>query len=136
MKVFISYARKDEALAGKVAATLEEAGLDAWYDKREIMPGENWADNIAKGLKESDAMVVLLTPHALESDLVSLDIDHALSEKAYKNRLIPVLVGEPEDFSSHKIPWILKRLKMIKLPEHGRNEEQLKQIAQALKEVA
>ena len=136
MKVFISHALKDKALAGKVAAILEEAGLDAWYDEHEIMPGENWADNISKALKESDAMVVLLTPHALESDVVSLGIEHALSEKAYKNRLIPVLVGEPEDFTSNKIPWILKRLKTIKLPEYGRNEEQLKQIAQALKEVA
>jgi hypothetical protein len=136
MKVFISHSSKDEALARKVAATLEEAGLDAWYGEREIMPGDNWAEKIGEGLKESDAMVVLLTPHGLESDLVRLDIDHALSEKAYKNRLIPVLVGEPKDFELDKIPWILKYLKPIKLSAHGRNEEQLKQIAQALKEAA
>jgi hypothetical protein len=41
MKVFISYAHKDEALAAKVVTSLEKAGLDAWYDKREIMPGDN-----------------------------------------------------------------------------------------------
>lgn len=136
MKVFISYSRKDEALAQKVVDSLEEAGLNAWYDKREIMPGDNWAEKIAQGLKESDAMVVLLTPHALESDSVRWDIDYALSEKAFNKRLIPVLVGDSEDFTSHQIPWIFNRLQTIKLPQHGRNDEQLKQIAEALKEVA
>jgi TIR domain len=136
MKVFISYARKDEALAEKVAAALEEAGLDAWYDKREIMPGDNWAEKIAKGLKESDAMVVLLTPNSLESDLVRRDIDFALSENAYNKRLIPVIVGEEAELPAWKIPWIFQHLKTVVLPEHGRNKEQLKQIANALKEVA
>jgi hypothetical protein len=55
MKVFISHSHKDEALATKVVTYLEAAGLDAWYDKREIMPGDNWAEKIAKGLRESDA---------------------------------------------------------------------------------
>lgn len=136
MKVFISYSRKDEALAEKVVASLEEAGLDAWYDKREIVPGENWAESIARGLKESDAMVVLLTPNSLDSDLVRLDIDFALGENAYNNRLIPVFVGEPADLPSVKIPWIFKHLKSVRLSEYGRDNEQLKQIAYALKEVA
>ncbi|MEK6300912.1 MAG: toll/interleukin-1 receptor domain-containing protein [Acidobacteriota bacterium] len=136
MKVFINYSRKDQALADKVVAALEDAGLDAWYDKREIMPGENWARKISKGLKESDAMVVLLTPDALESDFVRANIDFALSESAYDRRLIPVLVGEPGDILARNIPWIFKHLKTMKLSEHGRNEEQLKQIAQVLKEVA
>jgi hypothetical protein len=65
MKVFISYASKDEALASKLVASLEEAGLDAWYKKREILPGDNWAEKISQGLKESNAMVVLLTADAL-----------------------------------------------------------------------
>src|ERR1044072_3894836 len=133
MKVFISYSRKDEALASKVVAILEEAGLDAWYDKREIMPGENWAEKIAQGLKESDAMVVLLTPDAIESGTVLLDINYALMEKAYNKRLIPVIVGEMEEFSKESIPWIFKHLNVINLPERGKNDESLRQIARALK---
>jgi hypothetical protein len=132
MKVFISYSSKDESLAKEVATTLEKAGLSAWYDS-EIMPGQNWAEEIAKRLNESDAMVVLLTPHALESNWMRRDIDYALSRKAFNNRLIPVIVG---DFPQYEVPWIFNHLKTIRLSEHGRNEEQLKQIAQALKEAA
>lgn len=136
MKVFITYSKKDQALADKVVAALEDAGLNAWYDKYEIMPGENWAEKLAKGLRESDAMVVLLTPDALDSDLVRANIDFALSGSAYSQRLIPVLVGEPGELPADKIPWIFKHLKTIKLSQHGRNEDQLKQIAEVLKEVA
>jgi hypothetical protein len=134
MKVFISHSRQDEELAMKVAAALKEAGLDVLNG--EIMPGVNWAEKIAMELNESDAMVVLLTPHALSSDFVRSDINFALSEKKYNKRLIPVFVGELEDYTQVEIPWILKRLKPLKLSDQGKNKENLQQIAQALKEVA
>jgi hypothetical protein len=137
MKVFLSHSgsSKDVALADKVLGSLEEAGLEVWYDRRELHPG-NWADQIGQALSESDAMVVLLTPSALESEVIRRDIDYALGEKRFKRRLIPVLVGNSEDFPRHRIPWILNHLQMIKLPDDDKNEEQLKQIAQVLKAVA
>jgi len=136
MKVFISHSGKDEDLASKVVSSLEEAGLDVWYDMREIMPGDNWAEKIAQGLRESDAMVVLLTANALESDSVNWDIDYALGQKPFKGRLIPVVVGDSKDFPRHRIPWVLNHLQMIKLAENGSNDEELKQIAQVLKDAA
>jgi hypothetical protein len=136
MKVFISYSQKDEALASRVVASLEEAGLDAWYSKREIMPGDNWADKIAQGLRESDAMVVLLTPNALDSESQRWDIDYALSQRPFKRRLIPVLVGDTDDFPSERIPWIFSHLQTIKLSDDAKNEDQLKQLVKVLKDAA
>ena len=136
MKVFISYSSKDEALATKLVASLEAAGLDAWFNKREILPGDNWAEKIAQGLKESNAMVVLLSADALESDAVQSSISYALGEKAFSQRLIPVLVGGSESFPSDRVPWIFKRLKtMITLPR-DKNEEGFKEIVRALKDAA
>jgi len=136
MKVFISYSSKDEALASKLVESLEDAGLDAWYTKREVMPGDNWAEKIAAGLKESNAMVVLVTPDALESDSVQSSISYALGEKAFSKRLIPVIVGDSADFPKDRLPWIFKRLHTVNLAKDGPNEEQFKKIAQALKDAA
>ncbi len=136
MKVFISYSSKDEALASKLVESLEQSGLDAWYCKREVLPGDNWAEKTAQGLKESDAMVVLVTPDALNSDAVQHNVSYALSEKHFSNRLIPVIVGDSEDFATERIPWIFNRLKTVKLSKDGKNEEQFKQIAQVLKDAA
>jgi len=77
MKVFISHSSKDDSLAGEIASYLEQAGLDVWYDNREIMPGDNWADKIAQGLRESDAMVVLVSEGALGSEFMRRNIDFA-----------------------------------------------------------
>lgn len=136
MKVFISYSSKDELLATKLVEALEVAGLDAWYKKREVMPGDNWAEKIASGLKESNAMVVLVTPDALESEAVQSSISYALGEKAFSKRLIPVIVGDSADFPKDRIPWIFKRLHTVNLSKDGENEEQFKEIAQALKDAA
>lgn len=135
MKVFISYSSGDDALAGRIASGLERAGFDVWYDKQKIMPGDNWADKIAQGLRESDAMVVLLSEGALRSEFIRRDIDFALSQKAFRRRVVPVFVG---DLRNHQddIPWIFDHLKSINLKEQGKNEDELKQLAQVLKDAA
>lgn len=136
MKVFISHAQTDEALVKKVAATLQGAGLEVWDAAREIMPGDNWADKVANALRESDAMVVLLTPGAMRSSWVRHELEYALGEKRYSQRVIPVVAGDPEAILKEDIPWILRHLRMIKLAEHDKEEEGIKQIAEALLEVA
>ena len=67
MKVFISHSDHDEALASKIVSSLEDAGLEVWYDRREVLPGDNWAERIVRALREANAMVVLVTPSAFES---------------------------------------------------------------------
>jgi hypothetical protein len=136
VKVFISHDARDAPLAQKVATVLREAGFKDVWDDRSILPGDNWAEKISEALKESEAMVVLLTPESLESSIVNWEIGFALGKESYDKRLIPVIVGSPEKLPEHRIPWILRRLKMINLPEQGKDSESLKQIASALKEVA
>ena len=135
MKVFISHAHTDEPLVKKIAAFLEEAGLEVWDANREILPGDNWADKVAQALQESEAMVVLLTPDALRSSWVRREIEYALGEPGYRKRLIPVFVGDQTELPKEEVPWILRHLQMIKLAEYPK-EEGMKQIAQALLEVA
>jgi hypothetical protein len=136
MQVFISHAHKDAPLARQVANILRESGLDVWDEEYEIMPGENWAEKISQALKESEAMVVLLTPEALESSNVLWEIGYALGKESYEKRLIPVIVGNPDRLPEEKMPWILRHLKTVNLPEQGKDEEGIRQIASALKEVA
>ena len=132
MKVFISHAYTDDPFVRKVAAGLEKVGLEVWDATREILPGDNWADKVARALEESEAMVVLLTPDALRSNWVSWEIQYALGEQRYRNRLISVIVGDPEELPEEDIPWILRRLQMIDISEYDEEEEGINQIAQTL----
>jgi hypothetical protein len=132
MQVFISHAATDESVAKKIATVLERENFKVWYDQR-ILPGQNWADEIGKALRTSRAMVVLLTPAALNSERVIREIQYALGDETYSHRLIPVIVGSPEKLPKKDIPWILQSLQMVTLPERGGSDEEIKRIAEVLK---
>jgi hypothetical protein len=135
MKVFISHSHETKDLARRVGEALRMKGWDVWHDEM-ILPGQNWAEETARELNESEAMVVLLTPHALESTTVRREIDFALTNKSFNKRLIPVLVGIDEAGADDKVPWILRHLNVINLPAFGRQEEGIQRITQALQAVA
>ncbi len=131
MKVYISYAHADEAVAQKLAEALQRAGLEVWYARTGIFPGDNWAEEVAKALRESDAMIVLLSQQAVNSDYLRHDISYALGEQRFRNRLIPVVIGSSEKIPPEKFPAILRRLQLIELAENE-NENGFKKITQAL----
>jgi hypothetical protein len=133
MQVFISHSWKDNALARKLTAILEGAGFKVWDTFRNRWPGDNLAEMTVNALKESQAMVVLLTPESLENPWVHSEIEYALGDINYAWRLIPVFVGDPQKLQKDQIPWILEKLQMIFLPEPENGEEELKQIVEVLR---
>lgn len=135
MKVFISHAQQDDALARKIADALQKDGLDVW-DNRYLMPGDNWAEKVSRALNESNAMVVLVTPEALQSEWVRREVEYALGKKEYNQRLIPVLVGPREYIPQEKIPWILRRLKAVELLSPDEEEESIREIKETLLKAA
>lgn len=128
MKVFISHSSKDELLARELAAELSAIGLEVWDPDEEIEPGDNWALKVGQALEESDLMVVLLTPRAMDSDSLRRNIDHAISTARYKDRLFTVLVG-PTVASPADVPWILLRLPHKQIE---RTSEELRRVAQEI----
>ena len=63
--VFISYSRQDDIVMQRVVAFLQKKGIKVWLDKAEIPPGSPiWEIEIEKAIKETEAVVVLLSPDA------------------------------------------------------------------------
>jgi hypothetical protein len=140
VKVFISHTHSDQGLAHKVAAILEQAGLEVWDATREILPGDNWAQEVSNALQESQAMVVLLTPDSVRSEWarweMRWDIEYALTRKRFRRRLIPVVAGDPSVLDTDDVPWILRRQKMINLTEHENEEDGIREVARTLLQAA
>ena len=140
MKVFISHAHSDEHLAQKVAAILQEAGLEVWDAMSEILPGDNWAQEVSNALQESEAMVILLTPDAVRSEWVRREmrwnIEYALGEVRFRSRLIPVVAGDPDILNAEGVPWILRHQKMVDLTQHENEAEGIREVARTLLQVA
>ena len=106
MGVYLSYAEADEKLAGELAEALRAKGVPISDPARDLPVGENWALQIGLALERADAMIVLLTPNSLEAKHVNQEIDFALTNRHFKNRLFPVLGA----VDAASIPWILREL--------------------------
>lgn len=128
MKVFLSYSRSDRVYAQQLADKLADSDLQVWHPDM-LEPGQNWGDAIGNALRDSQAMVVLLSPEALESPYFKSEIDYALSSPEYEGRLIPVMVRPTAN-----IPWILRKLKVMRATKNPSTTGQ--RIAQALKQSA
>lgn len=131
MKVFISYVNEDRDLARKLSRSLEDAGFEVWLDESHILPGDNWAEKVSQALNDSQAMVVLVSPAAMESKWVRHEIEFALGAKEYSGRLVPVFVGPRNSIPEERLPWILRRLKGIEWTDQA-EEESLREVAEVL----
>jgi hypothetical protein len=109
MRIFLSHARKDDHLARDLGDRLARAGFAVWMSEEQITPGENWAKKLGKALDDSQFMVILLTPKALESDGLRQNIEFALGSKKYADRVFSVFVG-PTLEAGKDVPWILLKL--------------------------
>ncbi len=136
MKVFISHSSADAELAARIARRLERSGIAAW-DISQVLPGDNWGEDLARALRDSDAMVVLLTPNAVHAPNISHEVVYALGNEHYAHRVISVVAGtEDTVFSSDEVPWVLKRLPIVHLRDLNGDERSLDPIVDALKAAA
>jgi hypothetical protein len=87
VRVFVSYSRTDFPFAEAVVAQLRRAGLDPWLDVQRLLPGVNWAQEIDASLDASDAVLLLASPTAIDSDSVRHEWEWA------QRRRIPVYIG-------------------------------------------
>ena len=61
-QVFISYSRRDLDFVEQLAADLQAAGLDVWYDLSELKGGDDWAEEIQAAIDSSDKFIIVISP--------------------------------------------------------------------------
>src|SRR5438270_3201167 len=115
-KVFLSYRSVDHAHVQKVAEELLAAGIDAWWDVWEILPGDNFVAKINEGLDLCNCGVVFLSNESLagawQQEEITILKSLAVDEK---RSLIPVVLDP-----NVKVPPILRvhsRLSADQIPQ-------------------
>lgn len=86
-KVFVSYAKPDQALARDVFRALRPMKVDVWSDDL-LRAGDDWQDVLRSRLRESNYFVFLLTPRTFESPWAMQELGAAW---ALNKRIIPVV---------------------------------------------
>src|SRR5262245_21027067 len=95
MRVFISYSSQDRVAVEKLALALSERGIDCWYDRWQIGPGDNIVASINTGLEQASAGVIIFSRHSRESRWVEAEAAYFTYARIHENKLlIPVLVDQ------------------------------------------
>jgi len=72
--VFISYAREDRDQAERLARALTQEGLEVWWDVESLRSGsESFSQSIDEALKDAERVLVLWSPHSVESKWVDAE---------------------------------------------------------------
>jgi len=66
-RVFLSYAREDQAVADRLARWLRDRGIEPYWFQNEEQRGRRFVGEMERAIAESDLFVVLLSPHFLIS---------------------------------------------------------------------
>jgi HEAT repeat protein len=126
--VFVSYTRSDAPFARALALRIAGAGLTPWLDDV-IDPGLPWRETIDRAIRESFAMIVVMSPDAKASEYVTYEWAFAAGAGL---EIIPLLLRPTRlhprlealhhlDFTgASSLPWqtLLNRLHAIEQKRH------------------
>lgn len=87
--IFISYKHEEKEFADMLIRQLQMAGFTVWVDTDQLRAGENWREAINVAIKESFALVIVITPEARASQYVTYEWAFAQGAGI---KVIPVLL--------------------------------------------
>jgi hypothetical protein len=128
-KVFLSHAGEDkERFVVEFAKRLREKGIDAWFDKWEILPGDSLVDKIfEEGLKDADAIIVVLSENSINKPWVREELNASMIKRISKGtKIIPVVLEECE------IPESLRSTLWERIKDLNNYQENLDRIIAAI----
>ena len=85
-RVFVSYARNDQATARRLSEDLRDRGIDAFVDEQNIAPGSSFVLAVNRALAQSDYFVLLWSRDAAASPWVGEEWAAALVRDVEEQR--------------------------------------------------
>lgn len=80
MKIFVSYAREELEVkfVSRLECRLEKVSMHTWRDVKEIVAGEDWVDKIDIAIKNSSALLLIMSNSGFVSEYVNYEWAFAL----------------------------------------------------------
>ncbi len=124
-KAFVSHATQDHPFVDKFATDLRAHGIDTWFSKWEIKPGDSIRTKIEEGLEGCEYFVIILSRNSIGRPWVQTELDAATIRKlnGKVRKIIPVKIENCgdlpptlaslcwEDFSNQPYEAAFKRVK-------------------------
>ena len=133
-QIFISHAEEDARSCIEIARGLEAIGYSTWYFEAHNLPGVSYIDQILEAIKQARAVVVILSPSALASQQIDIEIVHAHETGKVFVPLLRALTHE--EFRVDRPNWAMIMGATVTLPLPVDNQGQIvPQLAAGLRQL-
>jgi len=115
MRIFLSYASEDRAVADAVRLALQGGGHDVFFDREDLPPGGEFHTRIRRGIEESDLVIFLVSSKTLDAGSYTLT-EISIAEKTWPKadgRILPVLI---ERVTTQDLPAYLRSVTFLETP--------------------
>jgi hypothetical protein len=110
VKVFISHATVDRRRATRLGTLLAKNGIAYWYSREHLVHGQSWYRDIGAALESCNWLIVIASHAGVRNRWVREEVTHALIERRYRNRVIPLLF---EDCNLRSLAWSIQSIQYI-----------------------
>ena len=107
-RIFLSYAREDEAQVRGVYRRLLDAGFDVWMDKINLLPGQRWQQDIPRAIRRADSILIFFSRNSV-------------AKRGYVQREFRLALDTLEEMPPDAIHTIPIRLDDCQIPEQFRH---------------
>lgn len=91
-RIFVSHSHKDDVFTAQLVSDLRRAGADVWVDVTDVTH-DDFVKRINAGLKGREWLILVMSPDALQSNWVQLEVNAAIGLVMQKRMqsIIPVV---------------------------------------------
>jgi len=134
-RIFVSYAREDQAPAVSLVSFLRAAGFDIWFDKDSLHAGQDWRTVIEQQIARARLLIICLSRNSVDKTgfvqkEMRLALEQAELRPASQVYIIPVVLD------GCTVPHALERWHVLDLRESGATTRLLEAIQDATGEGA
>jgi uncharacterized protein YjbI with pentapeptide repeats len=93
---FISYSSKDEEIAKKIHADLQDKGIRCWFAPEDLKIGDKFRSTIHEAIKVYDKLLLIISENSINSHWVEDEVEKAFEKERKQNRtvLFPITVDQ------------------------------------------
>lgn len=106
MKAFISHSSHDKRFVRKLKSDLNENGVSTFVDEDSLEFGDSLKERLEVALDESSHFIIILSPHATESNWVRFELNEAM--KLFDSKTVKKII--PIKYRTCEIPKEISKL--------------------------